>query len=69
MNNRSELLPVTKLGVEIFNANVMFSFFQDYDKFLKFYRKADKLAKQRAKMIKAREEALAKLKAKQAKKK
>ncbi|EDS41892.1 conserved hypothetical protein [Culex quinquefasciatus] len=35
----------------------------------KFYRKADKLAKQRAKMIKAREEALAKLKAKQAKKK
>ncbi|XP_065079476.1 dynein regulatory complex protein 11 [Ochlerotatus camptorhynchus] len=42
---------------------------KEYMKFLKFHRKADKLAKQRTKMIKAREAELAKLKAKQAKKK
>ncbi|XP_055528319.1 dynein regulatory complex protein 11 [Wyeomyia smithii] len=42
---------------------------KEYDKYLKFYRKSDKLAKKRAKMVKVREEALAKLKAKMEKKK
>ncbi|XP_053688841.1 dynein regulatory complex protein 11 [Sabethes cyaneus] len=42
---------------------------KEYDKYLKFYRKSDKLAKKRAKMVKTREEALAKLKARMEKKK
>ncbi|XP_058459607.1 dynein regulatory complex protein 11 [Malaya genurostris] len=41
---------------------------KEYDKYLKFYRKSDKLAKKRAKLVKAREEALAKLKMRAAKK-
>nr|XP_029713011.1 IQ and AAA domain-containing protein 1-like [Aedes albopictus] len=42
---------------------------KEYLKFIKFYKKADKLAKQRAKMLKIREAEIAKQKAKEAKKK